>query len=112
MASPTICLFFSDTGGGHRSATEAVEAGIRLVWAKHNESAHTNQTINVLSENVAEKSHFLNRAFVETYNFLLRHNQAGMKYYYWFVHKFKVNDSPIGYWLLKPYAKDFDESCT
>ena len=105
MPARTICLFFSDTGGGHRSATEAVKAAIYSVCAQSWGEANPEQQVNVFCENVAERSHWLNRAFVETYNFLLRHNQAGMKYYYWFIHQFKLNNSMLGHWLLGPYTK-------
>ncbi len=77
MPAPNICLFFSNTGGGHRSATEAVAAGIRSL---------SNDQFNInICDNIIEKSHFSNRVIVEFYNFLLRYDQSFMKYYYWLI---------------------------
>ena len=61
MTTSTICLFFSDTGGGHRSAVEAVEAGIQSIIAEPAFKESTSQQLNVISDNIIEKSNFLNR---------------------------------------------------
>ncbi len=103
--STTICLFFSDTGGGHRSAAEAVQAGIQSIIAESAfKEKHPGQ-LKIISENIIERSHFINQVFVELYNFLLRHNQACMKYYYSFVNQFRPNNSEIGYRLVKSYLQ-------
>lgn len=98
-----ICLIFSDTGGGHRSATEAVEAAIHYVLK--NEGA--DRAVDVQVENIVENSHPINRRFVELYNYLLRHQQSAMKYYYWFIETFKPNDSEMGWQISRPYLKKF-----
>jgi UDP-N-acetylglucosamine:LPS N-acetylglucosamine transferase len=101
MPDNKLCIFFSDTGGGHRSAAEAIEGGIaRLVG----DGIVANKP-DVKLGLIAEKSHPVNRAFVEFYNYLLRHNQALMKYYYSFIQLLKPNDSEIGYRLSAPYVK-------
>lgn len=100
MKKSRICLFFSDTGGGHRSASEAIEAALR---ESMNSICSTFAKPELLVENIVEKSHPVNRYFVEFYNYLLRHNQAGMKYYYWFIENTKPNNSELGYRLAKPY---------
>jgi UDP-N-acetylglucosamine:LPS N-acetylglucosamine transferase len=80
--SKNVCLYFSDTGGGHRSAADAIDAAIqRLVNGSGNRP-----DIKVIKDSIAEKCHPLNRFFSETYNYLLRHHQPLMKYYYWFLH--------------------------
>lgn len=108
MRNPRICVFFSDTGGGHRSAAEAVEQGLLDLL---NEVAPDSPSAEIIVDNGVEKSHPLNRYFVELYNFLLRHNQAGMKYYYWFIEKTKPNDSEYGYKVTKPYLMNlFNET--
>ncbi len=100
MKKSRICLFFSDTGGGHRSACEAIEAALR---ESMNSLSSNHGKPELLVENIVEKSHPVNRYFVEFYNYLLRHNQAGMKYYYWFIENTKPNNSELGYRLAKPY---------
>ncbi|HEY9868152.1 MAG TPA: glycosyltransferase [Candidatus Obscuribacterales bacterium] len=100
MGSFRICVCFSDTGGGHRSAAEAIEAGISEVVSRALPGEHV--VINV--ENMAEQSHPINRAMVEFYNFLLRHCQPAMKYYAWLVEATRPNDSELGYRLARKYA--------
>lgn len=77
-----VCIYFSDTGGGHRSAADAIEAAMLEALRKADESAN----VTIIKDTVAEKSHPLNRFFVEMYNYLLRHQQPLMKYYYWLLH--------------------------
>lgn len=109
MAKNSICLFFSDTGGGHRSAALAIQQGLEDLLDRLPEDV---KRPGVSCENIVEKSHPLNKHFVDLYNFLLRHCQSGMKYYYWLIEKFKPNDSELGYKLAKPYleaiVKEFD----
>lgn len=100
MASHRICVCFSDTGGGHRSAAEAVEAGITEVASRW----LPGQNVSISLENMAEKSHPINQWMVEFYNFLLRHCQASMKYYTWFIEATKPNNSEIGYRLARQYV--------
>lgn len=101
MRKPTICLFFSDTGGGHRSAVEAINQGLGDLVAGLSPDVIKP---SIVVENIVEKSHPINRHFVELYNFLLRHSQQAMKYYYWLIEATKPNDSEIGYQLAKPYV--------
>ncbi len=103
MSGNTICLFFSDTGGGHRSAAFAISQGLADVLERVEDKS---KRPKVLCENIVEKSHPLNRHFVDLYNFLLRHCQAGMKYYYWLIENCKPNESQLGYSLARPYIVD------
>jgi len=80
--SQNICIYFSDTGGGHRSAADALEAGIRELLDR----CPDKPDITIIKDPVAEKSHPINRRFVELYNYLLRYHQPMMKYYYWLLH--------------------------
>ncbi len=108
MRNPRICVFFSDTGGGHRSAAEAVEQGLLDLL---NEVEPDSPSAEIIVDNGVEKSHPVNRFFVDLYNCLLRYNQAGMKYYYWFIEQTKPNDSEFGYQCTKPYLlKLFEEA--
>jgi UDP-N-acetylglucosamine:LPS N-acetylglucosamine transferase len=101
MPHSTICLAFSDTGGGHRSASDAIESALRELLAEVN----PNKDISIFSDNIIEKTHPVNRAFVDIYNFLLRHSQVSMRYYYWFLHVAKPNSSDFGYSLTGPYLR-------
>ncbi|HEY9775542.1 MAG TPA: glycosyltransferase [Planktothrix sp.] len=102
MANYKIGLIFSDTGGGHRSAVDAVDAALReLITCEPR-----NHTFELTSDNVVEKTHPVNQAFVDFYNSLLRNNnQRWMKYYYNFIEVIRPNDSEIGYKLSAPYIK-------
>jgi UDP-N-acetylglucosamine:LPS N-acetylglucosamine transferase len=94
-----ILLFFSDTGRGHRSATEAVEDALNLVA----QSDFPGRVLNLIKEPVAEKSHPVNRAFVELYNYLLRNHQHLMKYYYNLLHVLRPHETEAGYQLVREY---------
>lgn len=100
MDSYNICVCFSDTGGGHRSAAEAVAAGIEELAPE----VDGKRPVNVFLENMAERSHPINQFFVDLYNYLLRHRQEWMKYYYWFIEASKPNDSALGYMLARKYV--------
>lgn len=95
-----IGLFFSDTGGGHRSATEAIQAAILKIAAER----YPNNPVDMKIDSIVENSHPMNRRFVQLYNYLLRHQQSAMKYYYWFIETFKPNDSEIGWKVTRPYV--------
>lgn len=94
-----ILLYFSDTGRGHRSATEAVEDALQYLT----ETEFADRDYKLIKEPVAEKSNFLNRFFVELYNYLLRKHQHLMKYYYDFLHWSKPNESKLAYWLSREF---------
>jgi len=105
MPASNICLFFSDTGGGHRSAALAIAAAIRCVsedlWGREGAEAR----INVISDNIIEKSNFINRALVDFYNFLLRHDQSFMRYYYWLIQNLKPNESSFCCGFIQSYLR-------
>jgi UDP-N-acetylglucosamine:LPS N-acetylglucosamine transferase len=97
----TILLCFSDTGGGHRTATEALEAALH----ERLQALGKDNDFVIVSDNIVEKTHPINRGFVELYNFLLRHSQESMRYYFWFIHWFKPNRSEFGYSLSSRYLQ-------
>lgn len=96
-----ILLYFSDTGRGHRSATEAVDEALQVVAT----TEFNDRPIRVIAEPVAENSHPMNRRFVELYNYFLRHHQHLMKYYYDFLQLTKPNETELGYSLVKRYLQ-------
>jgi UDP-N-acetylglucosamine:LPS N-acetylglucosamine transferase len=97
----TILLCFSDTGKGHRSATQAIQAGLDEVIRSNPEAGD----IRVITDTAAEHSHFVNRLLVCVYNLFLRYRQDWMKYYAGFIEWLKPNQSEFGYWLSGPYFR-------
>lgn len=100
MDKQKILICFWDTGGGHRSAAEAIEKAILELVQGHKAS----DQIDVLVECVIEKNDLFNSLFVGLYNYLLRNHQSWMKYYYWLIQWLKPNDSVLGYKLFGSYA--------
>jgi processive 1,2-diacylglycerol beta-glucosyltransferase len=92
-----ICLCFSDTGGGHRTAVDAIDAAISEIAT----GDLRDDNFDIRIENIVEKTHPINRGFVDLYNFLLRHNQAAMRYYFWLIELFQPNNSEIGYQISR-----------
>lgn len=80
-SAPKILIISSDTGGGHRSAAQAIVVGMQKFW--HGESA----AVRVMK--AIEESHHVTEKLVNTYNWLLRHRQGWMKYLYWIVNRFR-----------------------
>src|SRR5436190_5698271 len=79
--APKILIISSDTGGGHRSAAAAIVAGI--------ESFVKGESYAVRVVRAVEESHHLAARLVAIYNWLLRHKQHWMKYYYWLINRFR-----------------------
>lgn len=79
--APKILIISSDTGGGHRSAAAAIVAGI--------ESFVKGESYAVRVVKAVEESHHLAAKLVAIYNWLLRHKQHWMKYYYWLINRFR-----------------------
>src|SRR5277367_4714843 len=100
MVKPKICIFFSDTGGGHRSAAEAIRAAINEIGT----TLPVDQRPDVALDNVVEKSHAVSGLFVRFYNYLLKHHQEQMQLYYWFVQAAKPNEFRPYYGLVKNYV--------
>jgi UDP-N-acetylglucosamine:LPS N-acetylglucosamine transferase len=99
ISKPKVCIFFSDTGGGHRSAAEAIREAINELGA----SLPAKQQAEVVLDNVVEKSHFLSRLFVRFYNYLLKCHQDQMWHYYWFVQAARPNELRPYYLLVRNY---------
>lgn len=94
-----ITFFYSDTGGGHRSAYSAIDAAVKELLERDSRG----YTFDLSADTIVEKSHPVNKKFVDLYNYLLGHKQQWMKYYYWFIQTFKPNDSELGYLIVKRY---------
>ncbi len=79
--NPKILIISSDTGGGHRSAAQALSEGLQRFW--HGES------IAVRVIKAVEHSHHITEKLVVTYNWILRNKQGWMKYLYWAMNRFR-----------------------
>lgn len=94
-----IFICYSDTGGGHKYAAEAVKKAIE-------ELVPGSQGVEVIVQTVIQKTNLLNYLYVELYNYLLRNHQNWMKYYYWFIEATKPNQTLLGYKLCGTYPQD------
>jgi UDP-N-acetylglucosamine:LPS N-acetylglucosamine transferase len=79
--TPKILIISSDTGGGHRSAAQAIAVGMQRFW--HGESV----AVRVMK--AVEESHRITEKLVRFYNWVLRNKQGWMKYLYWAVNKIR-----------------------
>lgn len=80
-STPKILIISSDTGGGHRSAAQALAVGIQKFWNGESGAVRIIRGI--------EDAHHITDKLVKTYNWLLRNKQGWMKYLYWTVNKFR-----------------------
>jgi UDP-N-acetylglucosamine:LPS N-acetylglucosamine transferase len=101
--SNKILLCVSDTGGGHRSAANAIRDAIDELVRK---GQFGSESYEVVIADVVEESNPVHRLFVAIYNYLLRHRQSWMKYYYNLIELFRPDNSTIGYWLASGYFND------
>ena len=79
--TPKILIISSDTGGGHRSAAQAIAEGLQNFW-------HGDSTV-VRTIKAVEDSHHVTDKLVNVYNWMLRNKQHWMKYLYWAVNKIR-----------------------
>ena len=101
--SPKFLIITSDTGGGHASAASAIADGLKRFAAP-------DCLVNIAR--AAEESHLLVKKCADLYNYLLRHHQPLMKYYYWAIQRFKPNESNFFYQFTARYIKQlFERYC-
>src|SRR4030095_14590900 len=79
--APKILIISSDTGGGHRSAAQALAEGLQRFWH--------GQSIAVRIIKAVEESHHITDKLVGVYNWVLRHKQGWMKYLYWAINRLR-----------------------
>lgn len=79
--NPKILIISSDTGGGHRSAAQALVEGVNRFW--HNDS----KAVRVIR--AVEDSHHVTEKLVNVYNWVLRNKQHWMKYLYWTMNRIR-----------------------
>jgi UDP-N-acetylglucosamine:LPS N-acetylglucosamine transferase len=102
--TPKILILSSDTGGGHRSAAQAIAAGLDKFW--HGQSA----AVRVIK--AVEESHHISQKLVTLYNWILCHKQGWMKYLYWAINKFRPETREFFYKRCFSYLRDlFEKWC-
>lgn len=79
--TPKILIISSDTGGGHRSAAQALSDGLQKFWR--------GESIAVRVIKAVEESHHITDKLVALYNWVLRNKQSWMKYLYWAMNRFR-----------------------
>jgi hypothetical protein len=85
--SPTICIYYFDTGGGHGSAAEAIKAGLESVIEQE---VSPEGNLSVFCQPITEQSHPLIGCLVALYNHLARHHTTWIKYYYDLLHLLRL----------------------
>ncbi|MGH9770055.1 MAG: MGDG synthase family glycosyltransferase [Blastocatellia bacterium] len=96
-------IITSETGGGHASAATAIADGLRRFAAP-------GCLVNIAR--AIEESHLLAEKLAEFYNYLLRHHQHLMKYYYWAIEHFRPNESSLFYRMTSRYVRQlFEKYC-
>lgn len=102
--TPKILIISSDTGGGHRSAAQALADGVQKFW--HGES------VAVRIMRAVEDSHHVTEKLVRVYNWLLRNKQGWMKYLYWAVNRFRPETREFFHKRCIGFIKDsFEKWC-
>lgn len=101
--TPKVLIITSDTGGGHASAASAIADGLKRFAAP-------DCLVNIAR--AIEESHLLAQKCADFYNYLLRHHQPLMKYYYWAIERFRPNESNFFYRVTSRYVKQlFEKYC-
>lgn len=94
-----ILIISSNTGGGHRSAAEALSHSLTRLARDV-----AVRPIHVGISQILEEAHSSTRRLVELYNYLLRHRQDWVRYYYWFINHFRLSESKILFKACKRYS--------
>lgn len=103
-SSPKILIISSDTGGGHRSAAQAIAVGLQRFW--HGESV----AVRIIK--AVEDSHHITEKLVNIYNWILRNRQSWMKYLYWLVNRIRPETREFFHRRCIVFCKDvFEKWC-
>jgi UDP-N-acetylglucosamine:LPS N-acetylglucosamine transferase len=102
--TPKILILSSDTGGGHRSAAEAISNGLTRFWKGESAAVRTIKAV--------EESHHITEKCVRLYNWILQNRQHWMKYLYWAVNKVRPETRDFFYYRCIGYfKKHFEKWC-
>jgi UDP-N-acetylglucosamine:LPS N-acetylglucosamine transferase len=98
-----VLILSSNTGGGHRSAAQALEESFLRGFPGQ---------VMVSIAQVLEEASVLTRMMADMYNWLLRHRQSWMHYYFDWVEQSRVNEWPLVFQSAFHYAKRlFERVC-
>jgi processive 1,2-diacylglycerol beta-glucosyltransferase len=104
QSAPKILIISSDTGGGHRSAAQAIADGLQKFW--HGKSF----AVRIIK--AVEESHHIAQKLVKLYNWILRNKQSWMKYVYWAVNRFRPETREFFYKRCIGYVREqFEKWC-
>lgn len=102
--TPKILIISSDTGGGHRSAAQAIAEGLNKFW--HGKSF----AVRIIK--AVEESHHITEKLVNVYNWVLRNRQHWMKYLYWIMNKVRPETREFFHKRCIGYVRDiFEKWC-
>ncbi len=102
--TPKILIISSDTGGGHRSAAQAIAEGLQNFWQSDSTVIRTIKAV--------EESHHITDKLVNLYNWTLRNKQHWMKYLYWAVNKIRPETREFFHKRCIGYMRgQFDKWC-
>lgn len=102
--APKILIISSDTGGGHRSAAQALADGAQKFWKGESAAVRVIRAV--------EESHHITEKLVNFYNWVLRYKQNWMKYLYWAMNRFRPETREFFYKRCFGYAKNhFEKWC-
>lgn len=98
---PKILIISSDTGGGHRSAAAAIDAGVQKFLKSESYAVRVVRAI--------EEAHSVTAKMVRLYNWVLRRKQHWMKYIYWAVNRFRPETRKFFYNRTVGYVRELFE---
>jgi UDP-N-acetylglucosamine:LPS N-acetylglucosamine transferase len=102
--TPKILIISSDTGGGHRSAAQALVEGMHRFWE--------GKSVTVRVIKAVEESHRVTDKLVNVYNWVLCHKQHWMKYVYWAMNRFRPETREFVYRRCLGYvSQQFEKWC-
>lgn len=102
--TPKILIISSDTGGGHRSAAQAISDGFDKFWKGDS------SVVKIIKG--VEESHHVTDKLVGVYNWILRNKQHWMKYLYWVVNKIRPETREFFHKRCIGYVRDqFEKWC-
>lgn len=102
--TPKILIISSDTGGGHRSAAQAIADGLQKFWM--------GESVAVRVIKAVEESHHITDKLVRVYNWVLKNKQHWMKYIYWAVNKLRPETREFFHKRAAGYARNiFEKWC-
>ena len=102
--TPKILIISSDTGGGHRSAAQAIAEGVRKFWKDDF------AVVRIIK--AVEESHHITEKLVNLYNWVLRNKQHWMKYLYWVMNKVRPETREFVHKRCIGYVRDiFEKWC-